>query len=62
MGLSGALDVINDGEASKPSYATYVTERLDGFGGDELIKEVSAWPVCFAPQCQQADCGLEEVS
>jgi hypothetical protein len=25
--------VINDGEASKPSYATYVTERLDGFGG-----------------------------
>ncbi|HEX3922038.1 MAG TPA: cobalamin-independent methionine synthase II family protein [Streptosporangiaceae bacterium] len=27
------IDVVNDGEASKPSYATYVTERLNGFGG-----------------------------
>jgi 5-methyltetrahydropteroyltriglutamate--homocysteine methyltransferase len=28
------VDVVNDGEASKPSYATYVTERLTGFGGE----------------------------
>lgn len=28
------LDVINDGELSKPSYATYVKDRLDGFGGE----------------------------
>jgi 5-methyltetrahydropteroyltriglutamate--homocysteine methyltransferase len=27
------LDVISDGEMSKPGYATYVSERLDGFGG-----------------------------
>ena len=27
------LDVINDGEVSKPSYATYVKDRLEGFGG-----------------------------
>jgi 5-methyltetrahydropteroyltriglutamate--homocysteine methyltransferase len=27
------LDVINDGEASKPSYATYIKDRLNGFGG-----------------------------
>jgi 5-methyltetrahydropteroyltriglutamate--homocysteine methyltransferase len=27
------LDVINDGEFSKPSYATYVKDRLAGFGG-----------------------------
>ncbi len=27
------LDVINDGEQSKPSYATYIKDRLDGFGG-----------------------------
>jgi 5-methyltetrahydropteroyltriglutamate--homocysteine methyltransferase len=25
--------VVNDGEMSKPSYATYVKDRLDGFGG-----------------------------
>ncbi|MGH7308348.1 MAG: cobalamin-independent methionine synthase II family protein [Candidatus Rokuibacteriota bacterium] len=27
------LDVLNDGELSKPSYATYIKDRLDGFGG-----------------------------
>src|SRR6516165_6530691 len=27
------IDIINDGEVSKPSYATYVKDRLDGFGG-----------------------------
>jgi 5-methyltetrahydropteroyltriglutamate--homocysteine methyltransferase len=27
------IDVVNDGEMSKPSYATYVKDRLNGFGG-----------------------------
>ena len=27
------VDIINDGEMSKPSYATYVKDRLSGFGG-----------------------------
>jgi 5-methyltetrahydropteroyltriglutamate--homocysteine methyltransferase len=27
------IDIVNDGEMSKPSYATYVKDRLDGFGG-----------------------------
>ena len=27
------IDIVSDGEMSKPSYATYVTERLTGFGG-----------------------------
>ena len=27
------VDVINDGELSKPSYATYIKDRLSGFGG-----------------------------
>src|SRR6267154_875300 len=27
------IDLINDGEMSKPSYATYVKDRLSGFGG-----------------------------
>jgi 5-methyltetrahydropteroyltriglutamate--homocysteine methyltransferase len=27
------LDIINDGEMSKPSYATYIKDRLSGFGG-----------------------------
>jgi 5-methyltetrahydropteroyltriglutamate--homocysteine methyltransferase len=28
------LDVVSDGEMSKPDYATYVTERLTGFAGE----------------------------
>jgi 5-methyltetrahydropteroyltriglutamate--homocysteine methyltransferase len=28
------VDVVNDGEMSKPSYATYIKDRLDGFGGE----------------------------
>ena len=27
------IDLVNDGELSKPSYATYVKDRLGGFGG-----------------------------
>jgi 5-methyltetrahydropteroyltriglutamate--homocysteine methyltransferase len=27
------IDLVNDGEMSKPSYATYVKDRLEGFGG-----------------------------
>jgi 5-methyltetrahydropteroyltriglutamate--homocysteine methyltransferase len=32
--LAAGLDVINDGEAGKPSYATYVLDRLSGFGDE----------------------------
>jgi 5-methyltetrahydropteroyltriglutamate--homocysteine methyltransferase len=31
--LEAGIDLVNDGEMSKPSYATYVKDRLDGFGG-----------------------------
>ena len=30
--VSAGVDIVNDGEFSKPSYATYITSRLDGFG------------------------------
>jgi len=30
---SAGVDLINDGELSKPSYATYIKDRLNGFGG-----------------------------
>src|ERR687888_284252 len=31
--VEAGIDIINDGEMSKPSYATYVKDRLAGFGG-----------------------------
>ncbi|WP_341902416.1 cobalamin-independent methionine synthase II family protein [Sandarakinorhabdus limnophila] len=30
---AAGIDIINDGEQSKPSYATYIKDRLTGFGG-----------------------------
>jgi 5-methyltetrahydropteroyltriglutamate--homocysteine methyltransferase len=40
--LAAGVDVINDGEVSKPSYATYVKDRLTGFGGEGSIEEVAS--------------------
>jgi 5-methyltetrahydropteroyltriglutamate--homocysteine methyltransferase len=31
--IDAGIDLVNDGEMSKPSYATYVKDRLAGFGG-----------------------------
>jgi 5-methyltetrahydropteroyltriglutamate--homocysteine methyltransferase len=31
--VTAGLDIVNDGEQSKPSYATYIKDRLNGFGG-----------------------------
>jgi 5-methyltetrahydropteroyltriglutamate--homocysteine methyltransferase len=40
--LDTHVDVLNDGEVSKPSYATYVKDRLTGFGGEGSIQEVAS--------------------
>jgi 5-methyltetrahydropteroyltriglutamate--homocysteine methyltransferase len=32
--VSTGIDIVSDGEFSKPSYATYVAERLTGFSGE----------------------------
>jgi 5-methyltetrahydropteroyltriglutamate--homocysteine methyltransferase len=34
--LAAGISIINDGEMSKPSYATYVKDRLHGFGGSAV--------------------------
>ncbi len=31
--VSAQVDIVNDGEWPKPSYATYIKDRLNGFGG-----------------------------
>jgi 5-methyltetrahydropteroyltriglutamate--homocysteine methyltransferase len=41
------IDVVNDGEFGKPSYATYVKDRLTGFGGESgpmNIQDLSDYP------------------
>jgi 5-methyltetrahydropteroyltriglutamate--homocysteine methyltransferase len=32
--VEAGIDIVNDGEMSKPSCATYIKDRLDGFGGE----------------------------
>jgi 5-methyltetrahydropteroyltriglutamate--homocysteine methyltransferase len=34
--VEAGVSVVNDGEMSKPSYATYVKDRLHGFGGESI--------------------------
>lgn len=34
--VNAGIGIVNDGEMSKPSYATYVKDRLHGFGGDSI--------------------------
>jgi 5-methyltetrahydropteroyltriglutamate--homocysteine methyltransferase len=56
------LDVVSDGEMSKPSFVTYVTERLRGFtpsaepGGLPWAgsKEVDAFPEFYSPALRQS--------
>ncbi len=33
---AAGISIVNDGEMSKPSYATYVKDRLHGFGGETV--------------------------
>jgi 5-methyltetrahydropteroyltriglutamate--homocysteine methyltransferase len=47
MQVESGLDVINDGELSKPSYATYIKDRLHGFGGEShplAYQDLSEFP------------------
>jgi 5-methyltetrahydropteroyltriglutamate--homocysteine methyltransferase len=42
------VDLVNDGEMSKPSYATYIKDRLGGFGGTGnsfVYQDLAAFPV-----------------
>jgi 5-methyltetrahydropteroyltriglutamate--homocysteine methyltransferase len=46
--IAAGLSIINDGEMSKPSYATYVKDRLHGFGGSAVesyyFADLAAYP------------------
>jgi len=35
------VDIVNDGEASKPSYSTYVKDRLTGFNGEADVMAIA---------------------
>ena len=44
---ASGVDIVNDGEMSKPSYATYIKDRLAGFGGTSnsfVYQDLVAFP------------------
>jgi 5-methyltetrahydropteroyltriglutamate--homocysteine methyltransferase len=45
--VRSGVDIVNDGEMPKPSYATYIKDRLNGFGGTGnsfLFQDVEDYP------------------
>src|SRR5262245_47300301 len=38
--VKAGIDIVNDGEWGKPSYATYIKDRLNGFGGNAIATYV----------------------
>ena len=45
--IEAGIDIVNDGEMSKPSYATYIKDRLSGFGGESnsfVYQDVAEFP------------------
>ena len=37
------IDIVDDGEMSKPSFITYINERLGGFEADSAARNQSPW-------------------
>ena len=35
--VDAGIDVVNDGEEGKPGYATYIKDRVTGFGGESRV-------------------------
>jgi 5-methyltetrahydropteroyltriglutamate--homocysteine methyltransferase len=45
--VKAGIDIVNDGEWGKPSYATYIKDRLNGFGGTGnsfVFQDIEAFP------------------
>src|SRR6185295_11581668 len=46
--IQAGIDIVNDGEWGKPSYATYIKDRLNGFGGHAtttyVFQDIEALP------------------
>src|SRR5205814_1460973 len=46
--IEAGIDLVNDGEWGKPSYATYIKDRLNGFGGTAtssyVFQDIEALP------------------
>lgn len=45
--VDAGIDIVSDGEVGKPSYSTYVADRVDGFGGESgpmVVGDIAEYP------------------
>jgi 5-methyltetrahydropteroyltriglutamate--homocysteine methyltransferase len=52
--LNAGIDIVNDGEMSKVTYATYVTERLTGFEGESRPPPRTPFEATIFPEYYQS--------
>jgi 5-methyltetrahydropteroyltriglutamate--homocysteine methyltransferase len=55
--LAAGIDIVNDGEMSKPSYATYVKDRMSGFEGSERSAPIRGADFLDFPDYARASAG-----
>jgi 5-methyltetrahydropteroyltriglutamate--homocysteine methyltransferase len=55
--VEAGLDVVNDGEMGKPSYATYVKDRMTGFDGSERSDPIRGADMLDFPDYARASAG-----
>ncbi|HZP45668.1 MAG TPA: cobalamin-independent methionine synthase II family protein [Candidatus Binataceae bacterium] len=55
--MATGIDIVNDGEMSKPSYATYVKDRLSGFDGSERSLPIRGADMQDFPDYARASAG-----
>jgi 5-methyltetrahydropteroyltriglutamate--homocysteine methyltransferase len=55
--IDTGIDIVNDGEMSKPSYATYVKDRLSGFDGSERSAPIRGADMLDFPDYARASAG-----
>jgi 5-methyltetrahydropteroyltriglutamate--homocysteine methyltransferase len=55
--IAAGIDIVNDGEMSKPSYATYVKDRMSGFEGSERSVPIRGADMLDFPEYARASAG-----
>ena len=55
--IATGIDIVNDGEMSKPSYATYVKDRMSGFEGSERSAPIRGADMMDFPDYTRASAG-----
>ena len=55
--IATGIDIVNDGEMSKPSYATYVKDRMSGFEGSERSAPIRGADMMDFPDYARASAG-----